>query len=266
MDERVQIISRLYENGREDTRLTRSRRGQLEFLTTMDYIHRLCPQPAKVLEIGAGTGAYSVALAREGYGVTAVELVDGNLRILRERGQGLSNLVSVQGDALDLGRWADSAFDLVLCLGPMYHLFDRKDMEQALDEAIRVTRPGGVLMAAFLSVHAILFDNYLQAEPNSFRAGLAENFTPAYETRHFAAQGFTGFQVKEFEALLEDRPVEHLATVATDGILELAKGRSDFVLSDEDFAAYAAYHLRFCEERELLGSSSHLLYVGRKRV
>lgn len=266
MDERIQIISRLYENGREDTRLTRSRRGQLEFLTTMDYIHRLCPQPAKVLEIGAGTGAYSVALAREGYGVTAVELVDGNLRILRERGQGLSNLASVQGDALDLGRWADSAFDLVLCLGPMYHLYDQVSFDRAIDEAIRVTRPGGILMFAFLSVHAILYCNYLQPEPQTVRAGMEENFTEDFRIRHFPEQVFTGFDVAEFEALFEGKPVSHLCTVATDGILELAKGRSDFVLSDEDFAAYAAYHLHFCEERELLGSSSHLLYVGRKRV
>ena len=51
---------------------------------------------------------------------------------------------------------------------------------------------------------------------------------------------------------------------AADGILELAEGRSDFAMSDEEFEAYAACHLRFCESRELLGSSSHLLHLCRK--
>jgi hypothetical protein len=53
--------------------------------------------------------------------------------------------------------------------------------------------------------------------------------------------------------------------VAADTILELARDRNDFVMSDEDFEAFAKYHLATCEVRELLGSSSHLLYICRKK-
>lgn len=265
MDKRTEIVESFYGDGREEDRLTRSRHGQMEYLTTLSCIDRYAPEPCDVLELGAGAGAYSLTLAREGYGVTALELVDKNVEMLRRKAEGVPTLTVLQGDALDLSRFGDDSFDLTLCLGPLYHIYDRGDMDRALDEAIRVTRPGGVLLAAFLSVHAILYANYLQAPPHTFRAGLAENFEgDLTSVRHFPEQCFTGFTVAEFESLFAHRPVSHLATVSTDGGLEIAEGRADFHLSDEDFKAFAAYHLRHCQDRELLGLSNHLLYCCKK--
>ena len=104
-------------------------------------------------------------------------------------------------------------------------------------------------------------DNYLQG---NLRAGIEENFTNDYQVKHFAQQLFTGFNVDEFEALFENKPIEWITTAATDSILELAEGREDFAMSDENFGVYAGYHLHNCEKRELLGCSSHLLYICRK--
>ena len=87
-----------------------------------------------------------------------------------------------------------------------------------------------------------------------------------YNVKHFEEQLFTGYDIAEFEQLFKEKQVEQLALVATDSILELAEGRSDFVMSDEELEAFAKYHLATCEKRELLGSSSHLLYIGRKRL
>ncbi len=262
MDKRTEIVRAFYTRYSEDTRLSKSRQGQLEYLTTMHFIHRHAQEGARILEVGAGTGRYSIALAKEGYDVTAVELVEHNVEILRQNGEGLKNLRAYQGDALNLSRFADGSFDVTLLLGPMYHLYEAAEQQKALDEAIRVTRPGGILMAAFLSVDAIIFCDYLNG---NLLAGLEENFTQDGRTRHFAEQLFTGFDIPEFEALFAGKPVEKLAVAATDGILELAAGRQDFSMSDAEFEAYTAYHLRICEKRELLGSSSHLLYVCQKR-
>ena len=261
MDKRTEIINGFYDGYVEDTRLSRSRHGQLEYLTTMKYIHQVIPKRASIIEVGAGTGRYSVALAKEGHDVTAIELAKSNLEFLRQNSKGLENITSYQGDALDLSRFQDNTFDLTLVLGPLYHLYDERDQQKALDEAIRVTKDGGTIMVAFLSVHAILFDNYLQ---NNLRVGIEENFTEDYQVKHFTEQLFTGFNVDEFEALFENKPVEWVTTVATDSILELAEGRDDFAMSDEDFRAFAKYHLHNCEKRELLGCSSHLLYICRK--
>jgi SAM-dependent methyltransferase len=264
MDKRTELLEQIYGAGGEADRLIRSRHGQLEFLTTTAYIDLYAPRPCRVLELGAGTGAYTAAMAQKGHRVTAVELLDKNFELLQANTAQYPNVEAVQGDALDLGRWADGCFDLTLSMGPLYHLYDRGDVDRAIDEAIRVTRTGGILMFAFLSVHAILYDNYLQAEPYTFRAGWEENFDKDMRVRHFPEQVFTGYDVAQFEALFEDKPVAHLRTVATDGILELAEGRSDFAMTDEDFRLFSAYHLLHCEKRELLGSSAHLLYICRK--
>ncbi len=265
MDKRTELLESIYGDGREADRLVRTRAGQLEFLTTMSYIDRQAPHPCRVLELGAGTGRYTVALAQRGHQVTAVELLDKNFELLQANTVQYPNVEAVWGDALDLRRWTDDTFSLTLSMGPMYHLYGKGGVDRAIDEAIRVTRPAGILIFAFLSVHAILYCNYLQPEPHTLRAGLEENFDKAMRVRHFPEQVFTGYDVHEFEALFEDKPVAHLHTVAADGILELAQDRSDFAMTDEDFRLFSAYHLLHCEERELLGASSHLLYICRKR-
>ena len=261
MSKRIEIVNSFYNEIDEDARLDRNRHGQMEYITTIEYIHRFSQVGAKVLEIGAGTGRYSIALAKEGYEVTSVELVEHNHEVLKKNGEGLNNLQAFQGDALDLSRFADGTFDVTLVFGPIYHLYDEKDVHKALDEAIRVTKENGVILVAFLSVYAILFDNYLNG---GLVEGVKENFTEDYQVKHFEEQLFTGYDIVEFEELFAEKSVEPLALAAVDSILELAEGRKDFAMSDEEFETFVKYHLATCEKRELLGSSSHLVYVCRK--
>ena len=265
MDKRTELLNQIYGAGGEADRLTRSRHGQLEFLTTMSYIGRMAPYPCRVLELGAGTGRYTAALAEKGHRVTAVELLPKNNELLQANTAQYPNVEAVQGDALDLRRWEDDSFHLTLSMGPMYHLYGKGGVDRAIDEAIRVTRPAGILMFAFLSVHAILYDNYLQPEPHTFRAGWEENFDKDMRVRHFPEQVFTGYDVCEFEGLFAGKPVEPLATAGTDGLLEAVEDRERFSISDEDFDAFAAWYLAFAEKRELLGAANHLLYICRRK-
>ena len=261
---RTEIINAFYNSINENARLEKSRQGQLEYVVTMHYIHKFLKPGDSVLEIGAGTGRYSVALAKEGVRVTAVELVAHNLEELKKNARGLDHLTAYQGDALDLGRFDDNSFDVTLSFGPMYHLYEAADHHKALDEAIRVTKPGGVILVAFLSAHAIICTNYLYDRHPTVQ-GLKENFDGNYRTRHFKEQLFTGFDIAEFEDLFARKEVEHLTTVAADNVLEIAEQRADFSMTDEDFAAFAEYQLHICEKREMLGNSSHLLYICKKK-
>ena len=262
MSTRKEIVSSYYNQYDEDGRTTRSRHGQLEFRTTMNYIHRYAAPGSRILEVGAGTGRYSVALAKEGMDVTAVEMVESNLALLRENSKEIKNLISYQGDATDLSQFADDSFDMTLCFGPMYHLYEADEVNRAIDEAIRVTKPGGVILFAFISVFAIMYANYFYG---NWMAGQKENFTEDNKVRHFKEQLFTGYDVTEFEELFQSKPVEWITTAGVDGLLEPIEKRSDFSLSDTDFNALAEWYLTFSEKRELLGTTNHLLYICRKQ-
>lgn len=191
-------------------------------------------------------------------------MVEKNLKELKNNAKDVTNLAAYQGDALDLSRFDDNFFDVTLSFGPMYHLYDEKEQHKALDEAIRVTKPGGLIFASFLSAHAIICSNYLY-DYLSTEVGIKENFESDYRVKHFKEQLFTGFDICEFEELFWGKNIDYITTVATDNVLEIAEGRPDFVMTDEDFRAFADYQLHICEKREMLGNSSHLLYICRKK-
>ena len=142
-------LEKYYNKFCEEKRLTR-RHGYVEYVTSMKYIHEYLPQgkkeTIKILDVGAGTGRYSVQLAGEGYDVTAVELVKYNLGILKSK---KSSVKAYQGNALNLSRFEADQFDMVLVFGPMYHLYTKEDKVKALKEAKRVVKPGGIILVAY---------------------------------------------------------------------------------------------------------------------
>ena len=259
---REDIVSNFYSQYEEDVRLQRSVHGRLEFATTMNYIHRFSHEGAKVLEVGAGTGRYSIALAKEGMDVTAVELVDNNLEVLKENSKGLTNIKALQGDATDLSAFEDNSFDVTLVFGPLYHLYDKEEVSTAIDEAIRVTKKDGVILFAFISVYAIMYSNYFYG---NWEFGQEENFTEDGRVKHFKEQLFTGYDIAEFEDLFKDKSVEHITTTGVDGLLEPIEHRGDFNVSDEDFKKLSDWYLTVSEKRELLGLTNHLLYICKKK-
>ncbi len=262
MSTRKEIVSSFYGQFDEDGRIARSRHGQLEYCTTMSFIHRYAPERSRVLEVGAGTGRYSIALAKEGMDVTAVDLVESNIAVLRENSRGMANIKAFQGDATDLSLFPDDSFDVTLFFGPMYHLYEADEVNDAIDEAIRVTRPGGVILFAFLSVFAIMYANYFYG---NWAEGQAENFTEDYRVKHYKEQLFTGYDVAEFEDLFRGKPVEWITTAGVDGMLEPIEKRQDFSMTDEEFSSLAEWYLNFSEKRELLGNTNHILYICRKQ-
>ena len=142
-------LNAFYQSYDEDSRLA-PRHGSVEFLTTMRYIERYIQPGDRVIEIGAGTGRYSHALARRGYAVQAVELVEHNIEVFRSHTLEQENVSILQGNALDLSAFPSDWYDITLLLGPLYHLYTQEDKRQALREAIRVTKPGGKIFVAYV--------------------------------------------------------------------------------------------------------------------
>ena len=255
---RKEVVNGFYAQYDGAGRLESDKQGEVEYIVTMNYIHRYLKPGMKVAEIGAGTGRYSVALAKEGYDVTAVEYTRCNYEQLVANAKGIDNIRCFQGDAVHLGEISDDSVDVTLLLGPMYHLYEEEEQLAALREAQRITKPGGTILIAYLSIYAIMYTNYLK---NNFAHGFEENFTEDCGFKHFPEQLFTGFTMEEFEKLVGKTTMTIEKSVAVDGMLELAQHRADFGLEGEDFQKFLKYHLHFCEQRELLGLSSHILMI-----
>jgi SAM-dependent methyltransferase len=149
-------IQRFYEAGLEGGRLLEGP-GRIELARTQDVLLRhLPPSPARVLDVGGGTGVYARWLASLGYEVHLVDPVPRHVEEARAHaGPQLAGIA--MGDARRLED-ADATADAVLLLGPLYHLIDREDRVRALTEAARVVRPGGVIVAAAISRYASLLD------------------------------------------------------------------------------------------------------------
>lgn len=254
-------IKDYYEQYNEDGRLENSH-GQVEYLTTMHYIKQYAKKEGRILEVGAGTGRYSISLAGMGYKVTAVELIKHNLEQLQAKITKAHQIEAYEGNALDLSRFDDDTFELTLVLGPLYHLYSEADCQRAIKEALRVTKPGGKVMIAYLSHDSVIMKwGFIQ---NNILKGIEDQIvTDDFTCVSREELLFRMFHVDDFRALMDEAGSLELHMIGTDGLAPMIPGMMD-EMDDRTFEAFMAYQMKVCERKDLIGYSSHLLYVGEK--
>ena len=258
------IIIDKYTEYDEDSRLIKDRAHNIEYLTTIRYIQKFLKPGSKILEVGAGTGRYSLALAKMGYSVVATDLTPKHVDIMKRKSKRLNNFQCMVADALDLSMFKDNSFDMVLNLGPMYHMFHQKDKEQVVKETLRVAKKNAVCMFAYLA-HASLITGYaLSAGRNNVVTRMVSLMDKTGRIKDTPEEVFASFYVEDFKKLFKKTGTTYITNIATDGI---APAMSEWVerLSKKDYQAFLNWHFMTCERLDQQGFSSHLLYICKKK-
>jgi ubiquinone/menaquinone biosynthesis C-methylase UbiE len=260
-----------YQQVDEDSRLLQGW-GQLELARTQELILRaLKPVPAKVLDVGGGSGVYSAWLASLGYEVHLLDLVPKHIEQARSRSAGQRHQIAgmTVGDARHLEE-PDGSKDAVLLLGPLYHLTERQDRINSLKEAFRVLSPGGLLFAAAISRFASLLDSlrYGFFEDPLFAPILDRDLTdgqhrnPTGNPLYFTTAFFHRPGELSRELLAAGFHVESLSAIEGPGWL--AKD-FDNLWTDQALRQRLLEAIRKVErEPTILGASPHIMIVGRK--
>jgi ubiquinone/menaquinone biosynthesis C-methylase UbiE len=265
--EETGYLTEYYNRGYEDGRL-RSRYGSIEFLTTQRYILKYIKPGDKIIEIGAGTGRYSHAFAKRGYKVDAVELVRHNIEIFKQNTESGENVAITQANALDLSAFEDYTYNITLLLGPLYHLFTKQDKITALREAIRVTKPGGVVFAAYIITDGAIF-NSLKRGTLSIKDFIEKVEKGLINAETFAARSepslvFELVRKEDIDELMEGLPAKRLHYVMADGFSRHMREEID-AMDDETFELYLKYHFAICERQDMTGMTDHAIDIFRKR-
>jgi len=257
-----------YYDERPEQEWERLDRARTELGVTLRVLRDYLPTPpSRVLDIGGGPGRYAITLAQQGYEVTLADVSAKCLELAREkqRQAGVELAGLVHANATDMSYFPDMSFDAVLMMGPLYHLLQERERRQAVAEAFRLLKPGGLIFAAFLTRFSALRwaakcspERILRRDDQLLETGL-----PADSAEQ---GGFPGYfsHPTEIEPLMESSGFETVDLVGCEGVVSRLDERIN-ELTGELWEAWVELNYRLGHDRTLHGAADHLLYVGTKR-
>ena len=259
-----------YYNSDPEREHCRLEQHQLEYDLTWRYLNQYLPLKGSILEIGAGTGRYTLELARRGYSVTAVDMSAALIEECRKRivEEGLDKQVRlVVADARDLSQVGEKDFDVIMLMGPLYHLVAENDRKAALKEAFDRLRKGGILFSAFISRYGILSDliknvpGWIEGQAE-VRSVLEEGKSPD----DYPRGGFRGYftQISEIAPLHEALGFETIKVAGVEPAIS-ADDESYNKLEGKQRSLWLDLLVEISTEKTILGASRHLLYIGKKK-
>ncbi len=234
----------IYDYFDEEHRLTATPARSIELLTTRMQIAKVLKPGMRILDVGAGSGAYSLAYAQEGYAVTAVEPVKKHCALMKAK----------RRPAMDLTMLEAASFDVVLCLGPLYHLEHEAQRTRCLEQVLRVLKPGGSVFFAFINNDMVFITEAMVYNPDFLDNGRYDRST--FKVADLPFVFLTLDQVRRWLATLGWKPAQ---VFAADGMAELLADKVN-ALSAEQFQQWLAFHWAMCEKPAMLGASNHVVF------
>ena len=256
-----------YKNYHEENRLTSNNARRIEFITTVRILDALLDRPKTFLDCAAGTGIYSFYFADKGHTVTATDITPRHIDIIRDvlRTKNYAMNTAVL-DATDMSVFDDESFDVVLNMGPFYHLIEKDDREKCLRESQRVLKKGGLLVTAYIP-RFYTFQYVAMQDEQYLDPKLAEQLIQTGVLRHDDEKCFwtdTYYSTyEEMEQLYRSHGLTVIDHFAQDGVTPQF-GKIVDQWGEEQFQIWCDYHYSICREKSLLGASNHVVIVGEK--
>lgn len=255
-------IEKYYDGYQEENRLHKDNAHKIEFFSSLKFIKNTIPAGAKILDACAGVGAYAFNLADDGYDVTAGDIVENHvsaMKKLNNEKKTINNIVEI--DVLNLSQFDDNSFDAVLCMGALYHLKNANDRHQAISECLRVLKPKGIFIAAYINKYAKILKDIMNGLENIDIA--MQILKDGYSAQEYEGETFYKTTPMEFEDEIREFSLEKLHHIGTDGIGYVISDKIN-KMTDEYFASWLEYHIKICEDPNILGYSMHGLYIAKK--
>ncbi len=252
----------------EENRLQSSNARKVEFLTTVDALSPYLKNNTKVLDCGCGVGVYSLYYAKQGFQITALDLVPKHIKRLREIANSEKlDIKTIVGNATDLSMFDNQVFNITLCMGPLYHLIHEEEQVDCIQECIRVTKKNGIIVFAYISPFSV-FPCVIRGETTRISKKLVDKILVDKKISSKDDVCFwtdnNYYAPTEIESILTAHKLTILDHLATDG-QSIAFQNVINSLDAEQLSIWMDYHRRICREKSILGASNHGLIITRKR-
>jgi ubiquinone/menaquinone biosynthesis C-methylase UbiE len=248
-------------------------RHSLERIRSQEIILRyLLLENQKIIDIGGAAGVYSFWLASIGHTVDLIDLVPKHIQQVQEieLNEGIKLNSAIVGNALSLP-YDDCTYDIALLMGPLYHLQEKEKRIQAIKEATRVLKHGGILYAAAISRFASLLDGfkYNLINDNEFKKILFDdlkNGTHNNETKNEQYFTYSYFHYpNELKEELEKSGLVCKNLLPVEGFGNIYRD-IEKRMEDEVFKTFLLECIRLTENEEsMMGISNHFMIIGEKK-
>lgn len=171
-------------------------------------------------------------------------------------------------DATNMNIFSDETFDVVLNMGPFYHLITKQQREKCLSECLRVLKKGGLLITSYIP-RFYVYQYIAISDEKYLDTCLAKQLIETGVLKHDDKNCFwtdTYYSTKEeMEFLYKNNELELIDHFAQDGLAPLLAQKVDS-WNEKQFRTWCDYHYSICREHSILGSSNHVIIVGQKYI